>query len=114
MESNIMKAHPIKPVLDPLVLPYMATVLIMSDTPIGPISGSGVIIDQNTVLTVAHVAYHRLKQVEATSTYVFVQTADGVKKIKVKKTTFPTSTNKRTLMNIRDTTSLIWNWSLTQ
>jgi len=88
----------------------LAAVLIVSDSPIGPISGSGVIIDQNTVLTVAHVVYHRMKQVEATSTYVFVQTADGVQKIKVKKkTTFQISTNKLTLMNIRDMTSLIWS-----
>jgi len=45
-----------------LTLPYSASVLIVSDSPLGQMIGSGVIINKNTVLTVAHILYDREKQ----------------------------------------------------
>jgi len=63
MESTLVQPHPIQPVKDTLILPYLAAVLIVSSSEIGPICGSRVIIDQNTVLTVAHVVYDRRREV---------------------------------------------------
>jgi len=59
MESTLTQPHPIQPVKNPLTLPYLGAVLIVSESSIGPICGSGAIIDKNTVLTVAHIIYDR-------------------------------------------------------
>jgi len=63
-------------------------VLIVSDSPIGIITGSGVIIGKTTVLTVAHIMNDRIRSTEVTFTSVFVQTKEGLHKLKVKSVYF--------------------------
>jgi len=52
--------HPIRPLLNPNVYPYNAVVRILAIGKNGEhMTGSGVLIDKTTVLTVAHNVYRR-------------------------------------------------------